>query len=106
MSSNALLTAGFVCEVNKEHPVFVRKNSNENYTEPHHLVLLFAQKDFPDVNLDREQNIVSLCSHYHNLLHYGTDIDGVLYKLYMDRKDLLQLIEMEISYEDSRKYNL
>lgn len=98
--------AGFLCEVNSEHPVFVRKNSNENYTEPHHLVPLFAQKDFPNVNLDREQNIVSLCSHCHNLLHYGADIDGVLYKLYMDRKDLLQLIGIEISYEDLKKYYL
>lgn len=106
VSSNALLKARFLCEVNTEHPVFVRKNSNENYTEPHHLVPLFAQKDFPDVNLDREQNIVSLCSHCHNLLHYGADIDGVLYKLYMDRKDLLQLIGIEISYEDLRKYYL
>lgn len=106
VSSNALLKAGFVCEVNAEHPVFVRKNSNENYTEPHHLVPLFAQKDFPDVNLDREQNIVSLCSHCHNLLHYGADIDDVLYKLYVDRKDLLQLIGIQISYEDLRKYYL
>lgn len=106
VSSNALLKAGFLCEVNAEHPVFVRKNSNDNYTEPHHLVPLFAQKDFPGVNLDREQNIVSLCSHCHNLLHYGADIDGVLYKLYIDRKDLLQLIGIEISYEDLRKYYL
>lgn len=106
VSSNALLKAGFLCEVNAEHPVFVRTNSNENYTEPHHLVPLFAQKDFPDVNLDREQNIVSLCSHCHNLLHYGADINGVLYKLYMDRKNLLQLIGVEISYEDLRKYYL
>ena len=63
-----------------------------------------VQKDFPDVNLDREQNIVSLCSHCHNLLHYGADIDSVLYKLYTDRKDLLKLIGIEISYEDLRKY--
>lgn len=106
VSSNALLKAGFLCEVNAEHPVFIRKNSNENYTEPHHLVPLFAQKDFPNVNLDREQNIVSLCSHCHNLLHYGADIDDVLYKLYTDRKDLLKLIGIEISYEDLRKYYL
>lgn len=106
VSSNALLKAHFMCEVNADHPVFIRKNSNENYTEPHHLVPLFAQKDFPKVNLDREQNIVSLCSHCHNLLHYGADIDDVLYKLYKERKDLLQLVGIEISYEDLRKYYL
>lgn len=106
VSSNALMKAGFLCEVDAEHPVFIRKHSNENYTEPHHLVPLFAQNDFPDINLDREQNVVSLCSHCHNLLHYGSDIDEVLYKLYMSRKELLKLIGIEISYEELKKYYL
>lgn len=106
VSSNALLKANFLCEVNKEHLVFIRKNSNENYTEPHHLIPLFAQIDFPNVNLDREQNIVSLCSYCHNLLHYGADIDEVLYKLYLSRKELLKLIGIDISYEELKKYYL
>lgn len=106
ISSNALLKADFLCEVDATHKLFIRRNSNENYTEPHHLVPLFAQKDFPEVNLDREQNIVSLCSHCHNLLHYGAEFDEVLYKLYVSRKDLLRLIGIEISYEALRKYYL
>lgn len=104
VASNALLKAGYLCEINADHPVFIRKNSDKNYTEPHHLIPLFAQKDFPNVNLDREQNIVSLCSYCHNLLHYGANIDEVLYKLYIARKDLLKLIGIEISYEQLKEY--
>lgn len=104
VSENALLKAGFLCEVNAEHPVFIRKNSNKNYTEPHHLVPLYAQKDFPNINLDREQNIVSLCSHCHNLLHYGADVDATLYPLYRSRKELLEDIGIIITYEKLKKY--
>ena len=104
MSENALLKAGFLCEVDKNHLLFVRRNSNKNYTEPHHLVPLYAQKDFPDVNLDREQNIVSLCSHCHNLLHYGADVDAVLFPLYQSRKELLEAIGVAITYEKLKKY--
>lgn len=106
VSGNALLKAGFRCEVDAQHPGFIRKNSDKNYTEPHHLIPLSAQKDFPNVNLDREQNIVSLCSHCHNLLHYDADIEETLYKLYTLRKDLLKLIGIDISYEDLKKYYL
>lgn len=104
VSKNALLKAKYLCEVDSAHFVFRRKNSSTNYTEPHHLVPLYAQKDFPDVNLDREQNIVSLCSSCHNLLHYGADIDSVLFPLYMMRKDLLNAIGISISYEQLKKY--
>ena len=106
MSENALCKAVFLCEVDAHHPVFTRKNGKENYTEPHHLVPLYAQKDFPDINLDREQNIVSLCSYCHNLLHYGADIDNVLHKLYLSRKHLLSQIGIDISYEELKSYYL
>ena len=104
VSKNALIKASCLCEVNNEHPVFKRKNSDINYTEPHHLVPLSAFANFPDVDLDREQNIVSLCSYCHNLLHYGSEIDSVLKPLYEQRKELLKLIGIEISYENLRKY--
>ena len=74
------------------------------YTEPHHLVPLSAQDKFPDVNLDREQNIVSLCSACHNQLHYGKDFENILKPLYEERKELLKLIGINISYEQLRTY--
>ncbi len=101
---NSLKKAKYLCEVDLSHKVFRRKNSDINYTEPHHLIPLSAQRDYPEINLDREQNIVSLCSHCHNLLHYGSDIDSVLKPLFLQRKDLLRKIGISITYETLRAY--
>ncbi len=106
VSRHALENAEYLCEVNAEHKLFKRRNSNINYTEPHHLVPVSAAEDFPDIDLDREQNVVSLCSHCHNLLHYGADAEEVLRPLYEMRKDLLSKIGLNISYEDLVKYYL
>ncbi|MDD7731030.1 MAG: HNH endonuclease, partial [Eubacteriales bacterium] len=84
--------------------VFTRRNSDKNYTEPHHIVPLSASADFPNVDLDREQNVVSLCSNCHNILHYGADFESILKPLYEKRKDLLKAIGVEISYEELKKY--
>lgn len=101
---NALIIAKHLCEADNTHFVFRRKNATTTYTEPHHLVPLSAQKYFPDINLDREQNVVSLCSNCHNNLHYGADIDIILKPLYEMRKELLQKIGIDISYEQLKKY--
>lgn len=104
VSENALRLANHMCEADNSHFVFRRKNGNTNYTEPHHLVPLSASKDFPDVDLDREQNVVSLCSNCHNLLHYGADIDGLLTLLYNQRKELLAAVGIVLTYDQLRKY--
>lgn len=101
---NALKKAHFLCEFNPSHNVFLRKKSETTYTEPHHLIPLSAQADFPGVNLDREQNIVSLCSHCHNLLHYGKDFDEILKPLFESRIEYLKIIGLNISYEQLRVY--
>lgn len=103
-SENALRIADYLCEANKEHFVFRRKCSNLNYTEPHHLIPLFARADYPDIDLDREQNIVSLCSNCHNLLHYGADNKELLHLLYEQRKDLLASIGIIISFDELHRY--
>lgn len=103
-SENALRMAQYLCEVNNNHFVFRRKNGFVNYTEPHHLVPLSAREDFPDVDLDRAQNIISLCSNCHNQLHYGSDIGGLLRPLYEKRKELLESIGIIISFEQLLKY--
>ena len=96
--------ANYLCEVDNSHWVFKRRNSNKTYTEPHHLVPLSAHKDFKNIDLDREQNVVSLCSHCHNLLHYGEDVDQVLKPLYEARKELLEKVGIFVSYEQLKKY--
>jgi hypothetical protein len=103
VAKNALSKASYLCEVDPRHRVFVRKNSNINYTEPHHLVPLYVSDHFPNVDLDREQNVVSLCSECHNWLHYGSNIDQILKPLYDKRKELLEAVGISITYEDLKK---
>lgn len=67
---HALQLADFKCEISKEHKSFIRKSTNQNYTEPHHLIPM-AYSDKFKVSLDVEANIVSLCSTCHNHIHYG-----------------------------------
>lgn len=104
VAKNALTKAGNLCEYDNKHYVFTRRNSDKNYTEPHHIVPLSASTDFPNVDLDREQNVVSLCSNCHNILHYGADFEKILKPLYEKRKELLKAIGIEILYEELKKY--
>ena len=103
-SRNALFMADYLCEIDSSHYVFKRKNSNINYTEPHHLIPLSAQKFFPENSLDCEQNIVSLCCNCHKQVHYGSEIDSILKPLYEKRHMLLKEIGIDITYDQLKQY--
>ena len=79
--------------------LFKRKNSNRNYTEVHHLIPTRYYKKF-EFSLDTEENLVSLCSHCHNLLHYGDNPTELLKKLYDKRKNLLELCGINITFDE------
>jgi len=51
------------------------------------------------VNLDRPENIVSLCSSCHNEIHYGKNADQLITYLYHQRKDLLKSKGIDITLE-------
>ena len=104
VAGRALAYAGFKCEYDNEDRTFKRKNGNP-YTEPHHLIPLSKYQDF-DRSLDVYENIVSLCSHCHNLLHYGAmeEKEPVLRKLYEDRKYMLAAYGISISYDELKAY--
>ncbi len=99
ISINALKRAGYLCEVDNEHPGFIRKSDGTNYTEPHHLIPMYMQRFFEN-SLDVEANIVSLCSNCHNLLHYGKDKVEVLKSLYELSKKELEQAGIKISFKD------
>lgn len=99
---NALVKANFQCEANCGNKLFKRKNSDKDYTEVHHLIPTKYYKNF-EFSLDIEENLVSLCSHCHNLLHYGNDPSVILKKLYDKRKKLLELCGINISFEELLK---
>lgn len=96
---NALIKADFQCEANCGNKLFKRKNSNRNYTEVHHLIPTRYYKKF-EFSLDTEENLVSLCSHCHNLLHYGDNPTELLKKLYDKRKNLLELCGINITFDE------
>lgn len=99
---NALAHAKHLCEIDNEHPTFIRKGSDKNYTEPHHLIPM-AYSDQFNVSLDVEENIVSLCSNCHNQLHYGEGANELIEKLYSSRKDDLKKVGINISLVELKK---
>ena len=99
---NALEIAGYKCEIDSEHPTFIRKKNDLPYTEPHHLIPMAYSDNF-DFSLDVEENIVSLCSHCHNQIHYGKDVEAILRPLYEQRKEMLARVGLYIKYAELLK---
>ena len=99
VSWNALKHAAFRCEVDNEHTSFIRIHPEVTYMEPHHLVPMAYQNLF-DVSLDREQNIISLCSNCHNEIHYGENRKIIVKKMFEKRKYLLAEVGINITLEE------
>ena len=103
-AADALEYADYLCEFNPSDRTFLRKNGNA-YTEPHHLIPISKYKDF-NYSVDVMENIVSLCSHCHNLLHYGRlqDKIPILTKLYNERKDALHACGLDLTLDQLISY--
>lgn len=103
-AAKALKRAGYLCEADNRDRTFLRKNGKP-YTEPHHLIPISKYKEF-DTSLDVMENIVSLCSHCHNLLHYGrlNDKIPVLTKLYNERMTALRRIGITLTLDQLISY--
>ncbi|MBR3099901.1 MAG: HNH endonuclease [Clostridia bacterium] len=99
VAGKALTLARHKCEISVDHPTFIRRNNGKPYTEPHHLVPM-AYQDLFEVSLDREENIVSLCSNCHNEIHYGKDALKLVEALYTARKDLLKSVGIDITLSE------
>lgn len=104
IAAHALAHAKYLCEYDNEDRTFIRKNG-KNYTEPHHLIPISKYKEY-EYSLDVMENIVSLCSHCHNLLHYGRieDKKVILQKLYNERIEALRTVELGITFEKLLSY--
>ena len=99
VAANALSHANFKCEIDSEHPTFIRRSSNKEYTESHHLVPMEYSARF-EKSLDVEENIVSLCSNCHNEIHYGRDANELVEKLYFERKAALESVGIVVTIEE------
>lgn len=104
-SIQALEKAKYLCEFDPNHKLFMRKNGLHTYTESHHLIPLSKHNEF-NKSLDVPANIVSLCSHCHNLLHYGQlqDKKEILSKLYKEREQRLKNCELHIDFSQLLSY--
>lgn len=104
VAADALMHARYQCENESSHYTFLRKNGLP-YTEPHHLIPLSKYEDF-DYSIDIMENIVSLCSTCHNLLHYGRfeDKEPILEKLYYERKNALKKKGIDLSLDQLKDY--
>ncbi len=98
VSRNALNNAHHKCECDSTHVSFIRRGTNVQYCEPHHLIPMGFQKSFVN-SLDREENVVSLCSNCHNQIHYGEGAKEILTKLYEARIEGLKRVGIEIDLE-------
>lgn len=103
-AADALLKADFMCEYDHEDRSFLRKNGKP-YTEPHHLIPISKYRDYP-YSLDVLENMTSLCSHCHNLLHYGRfeDKKAILIKLYNERKTALDTCGLTLTLDQLLSY--
>lgn len=101
---DSLILADYKCEYNPEDRTFTRKNGKQ-YTEPHHLIPISKYREF-DRSLDVKENIVSLCSHCHNLLHYGIydEKKEIIEKILLDRQEQLCEYGISISLEQLSVY--
>ena len=104
ISADALAHANYLCEWNNTDRTFLRKNGKP-YTEPHHLIPICRYRDYSS-SLDRMENIVSLCSHCHNLLHYGRleDKKPLLERLYYERIDALRRCNIDLTLDRLLSY--
>lgn len=99
VARTALAHANHQCEIDTGHPTFISRRYEVPYTEPHHLVPIAFSDNF-DVSLDVPENVISLCSHCHNEIHYGKDIINILRWLYENRKVQLEHVGIQISFEE------
>lgn len=104
VAADALAHAEYLCEFENSDRTFTRKNGKP-YTEPHHLIPISKYRDF-EYSVDVMENIVSLCSHCHNLLHYGRFEDKItlLTKLYNDRIAALRKCGLDLTLEQLESY--
>ena len=70
--------------------------------EGHHIIPMKAQKDFKNVNIDREENILCICPNCHRKIHQSIDTEKkeILKKVYEYKKKELFKANLKISFHD------
>ena len=96
LALNRMELAGFLCEYDPEHKLFVSRYSRRNYLEAHHLIPLGLQTEF-QLKLDTLDNIYCLCTYCHRAVHHADepvarDILGTL----SSKRNILGTFELSV----------
>jgi hypothetical protein len=104
-ASQALVTAMYQCEIDRNHKTFRLRATGNPYMETHHLVPMQVQKAFKN-RIDVPENIVSLCPTCHRLLHSAVDDERKrhLETLYLARQVSLRIRGIEADLNPLLKY--
>lgn len=104
IAKTAIEASEFICEYGKiikePHKTFKSKNGNY-YMEGHHLIPMKAQKDYA-INIDRPENIISLCPICHRAIHNACNPEKlkILKTLFEIREKKLESVGLKINFED------
>ena len=98
IAKTALDLLDYKCLANNSHMTFLSK-LGKPYMEAHHLIPMAAQKDF-EINIDRIENIVSLCPICHSAIHLGDEATRLelLKKIYDLKVNELRKAGINISF--------
>jgi hypothetical protein len=106
IAKTAIDLSNYKCLYNDSHETFISK-LGKPYMEAHHLIPMAAQKDF-DINIDRIENIVSLCPICHSSIHLGDQASRLelLKKIYDIKEPELKSVGINITFGElfSRYY--
>lgn len=107
LAKTALEIAEYKCEFNPAHLTFESK-LGKPFMEAHHLIPMHAQKDF-NINIDRTENIISLCPICHSGIHLGNQSTRleILKEIYDQNQNKLKSLGINISFGElfSKYYN-
>jgi len=96
LSSQALSNMGYQCELYPKYPTFISKSSGLPFQEAHHLIPMKSQEKFPDISLDRIDNICILSPYAHRKIHHAPfdEIVSDLRRLMSSRIGLLESLSI------------
>ena len=88
--------AGFSCEYDEEHKLFISRFSRKNYLEAHHLIPIGLQAKFTTA-LDSLDNIFCLCPYCHRAVHHAkkSKTRKILEKL-AEKRPVLETYRLDI----------
>ncbi len=96
ISKTVIVNNNYECQIDIHHKTFKDKKS-KYFMEAHHLIPMSFQDNFK-INIDRKENIISLCPNCHRAIHLGNKHERakrikILFEL---KKDELKNISLKI----------